>query len=367
MPPAGRDNHTVASILTPHEHTRHMESLERGNITVSPHEGEGDDDGTHFFPDEGSLQGADSPPRPPRRLATTAAMDHSSSSSPGTFSKSYVAGLWIALGLAMLALVAVTAFQVYSGVEKNDEERHSIQAASGAVLDSNSAVALVTKQQERLNALNMSLAKFEAEQAELTTALQTQQTDFLTKLGEEQQARSISLCTQLLDTLQDTTIPPTAAAGQTHTEYVCQAQNGWQLTACPTTAVVVQALLGRFTSAADGPCTDRGNAAAWSLENCPNSVDVTTAVQQALAQAKGGPVLDTPMQLLQSGGLRADPCPRAYKQLQVVYNCPVAGGGGMMVKLDAAGRMAKCEEMLAKDGGRVAAAAAAPAAAAPQK
>jgi len=338
MPPAGRDIHTVESILTPDERTRHLQSFERGNLTVPPPDEE-DQEGHHhenlFFSDDdaGSLQGADSPSH---RVPHTGGH-------PGTFSKSYVAGLWIALGLAMLALVAVTGFQVYSGLEKHDEERHSIQAASGAVMDSNSAVALVTKQQERLHALDLSLTKIQADQAELSTTLQTQQTDFLTKLGEEQAARALSLCSSLLDTLQSDT--PTAAAGQTHTEYVCQAQNGWQLTACPTTAVVIQALLGRFTSAADGPCTDRGNAAAWRLESCPQSADVTTAAQQALATAKGGPVLDTPMQLLQAGGLRADPCPRAYKQLQVVYKCPAGG----MAKLDAPARLARCEEMMQKE------------------
>lgn len=346
MPPAGHDMHTVESILTPDERTRHMQSFERGHITVPPHDEENEEHHHahehHFFDDAGSLQGADTPCHrlPPATTTSTT----TTGSHPGTFSKSYVAGLWIALGLAMLALVAVTAFQVYSGLEKHDEERHSIQAASGAVLDSNNAVALVTKQQEHLHALDLSVTKLRADQAELSTTLQMQQTDFLTKLGEEQQARAISLCTSLLDTLQQVT--PTTTAGHLHTEYVCQAQNGWQLTACPTTAVVVQALLGRFTSAADGPCTDRGNAAAWRLESCPQSADVTTAAQQALAQAKGGPVLDTPMQLLQAGGLRADPCPRAYKQLQVVYTCPVGGG---MTKLDASARLARCEEMMQKE------------------
>lgn len=343
MPPAGRDI-TVESILTPDERTRHLQSFERGNITVPPHDEEDQEhhhaQEHHFFDDAGSLQGADNPCHCVP-AATTTSMP--SSSSPGTFSKSYVAGLWIALGLAMLALVAVTAFQVYSGLEKHDEERHSIQAASGAVLDSNSAVALVTKQQERLHALDLSVIKLQADQADLSTTLQTQQTDFLTKLGEEQQVRAISLCSSLLDTLQQDT--PTTTPAQIHTEYVCQAQNGWQLTACPTTAVVVQALLGRFTSATDGPCTDRGNAAAWRLESCPQSADVTVAAQQALATAKGGPVLDTPMQLLQSGGLRADPCPRAYKQLQVVYKCPAGG----MAKLDAPARLARCEEMMQKE------------------
>lgn len=338
MPPAGGDIHSVnvASILTAEERSRHMQS-----ISVPPHDEEGQDHHEHhLFEDSGSLQDTDSPSTlvPPVT----------------TYSKSYIVGLWIALGLAMLAIVAIAGFQVYSGIEKREDRHHSIQSVSGAVMDSSSTLALVTKQQERLHALDLSILKIQTDQADLNSTLQTEQTNFLTKLGKEHHARSISLCTSLLDTIQDTI--PTKAAEQSHTEFVCQAQNGWQLTACPATAVVVQALLGRFTSAADGPCTDRGNAVSWQLESCPRSAEVTTATRQALRQAKGGPVLDTPMQLLQAGGLRADPCPRAYKQLQVTYKCPVGG----VTKMDAPARVAKCEEIMA-------AAAAAPAVPVPQK
>ncbi len=297
---------SVDAVLTPHERTRHLESLERGAL------GEGGE----FFEEVGSesFTGVDSPtpslPQAARRGVT----------------KSYVAGLWIALGLTMLALCGVAGFTIFNDITKTNEQQKGMAPLAGAISDSTSAVDLALKAQERLTALNASLAQVQAQQA----AFQTQQTELLTKLQEDQKAHSLALCSQLVGKDEE------AAEGY-RTEFVCQAQTGWQLSGCPGKAVVVQALLGRFTSAPDGPCTDRGSPTTWRVESCPTSMDLTTPTQEALAQAKGGPVMDTPMQLLQRGGLRVDACPRSYKQLQVVYRCP---------QVDSTARTQRCVDLL---------------------
>lgn len=163
-----------------------------------------------------------------------------------------------------------------------------------------------------VTSLQADVMKLQTSQATLTEEIKKLESDQIlaaTKADE----RFITACSNMLqDTLQG---QPAAF----HTTYVCQSQEIWSLS-CEG-AVVSQALLGRFTSAPTGPCTDKGNALAQAV--CLNTVDLTPQVKAALAEANGKPVVDmSPAELFQKAKV-IDPCPRTYKQLSIVYTCPV--------------------------------------------
>lgn len=155
------------------------------------------------------------------------------------------------------------------------------QSVSGLVTNSNRTVVVVTKQQERLHALDLSILKIQTDQAELSSTLQTEQTTFLTKLGKIQQARAMSPCKSLLDTIHDTI--PTTAAEQIHRVHLSSSKRmtagGLPRHCCSRPSSPRSFHISRRWS------LYRSREFVWRLESCPRSADVTTATRQALGQA----------------------------------------------------------------------------------
>ena len=200
------------------------------------------------------------------------------------------------------------------------EQRESLRQASGASVNSDSAVKMAQASLDKAQALSVAVDALKQQQADLAASV--------AKVQGDADARFMAACEALL-------AGDAGAAGPTtRTDYVCQTETGWTL-ACPGggAPTLVQALVGRFVAGPDSPCAEGRPAAQTAV--CPASADVTAAARAALATAGGGPVAATPMQLL---GARADPCPRSYKQLQLTYTCPAP---------DAGARTARCKDALA--------------------
>lgn len=317
-----------SNVFTPFERRRHLTELEEG-VAAGGVGGGGLYSNSQSFP-------FDSSRITPTSISPAAASYDSDSPKKIKLLRQHIIGLWIALSFAILALCGVTGFQVWQGIERANEQSKQLQDASDLKMDSGSAVMVAHKAIDKMNALNISFVQYKDEQAQA-----------LTKVQQDSAARSVSLCQQLLEDIEGPT------EGRSYTQYICEGETGWQLQGCPggggiAGPVVVNAQLGRFTSSAGGSCTDKGRPAAWAP--CPAHADVTAAVKEALIDAKGGAVVETPMQLLRNSG-NIDPCPRSYKQLMVVFTCPI----------DPQARAQRCDQMMAAGAGGAIPAAAAPA------
>ncbi len=306
-------------------------------------------------------------------------------------SRAYARGLWLALGLALLALAGTVGFQVVLMRERVSfafcrfaadmtardrlldlinqlcpirsihhvyqtqakEQRASLHMASGTNWNSTNALGMARAAQDRAIKLEQRLEGLELQHSELNaTLLAVQAQAAATQAAAD--ARFLAQCEALLlaaaqqEEEEQDKGGQEGAAMSMRTQYVCQAQAGWTLP-CPGGATadpptIIQALIGRFTSAPDGPCAEPVRPAAGQLALCPLSVDVTAQVRAAATRAgPGGPVARTPMQLLAETG-RADPCPRAYKQLQVLYRCH---GAASKAVLGPAARAERCRQALA--------------------
>jgi hypothetical protein len=215
--------------------------------------------------------------------------------------------------------------------------------ASGTSTNSTNALGMARAAQDRSIKLQQALEGLELQQAELNaTLLQLQTQAAATQAAVD--ARFLAQCEALLAAQQEQEQQEQDAVMRT--QFVCQAQAGWSLP-CPNNGAptVVQALVGRFASAPDDLCPDARPAAQLAV--CPASVEVTAQVRRAVGNGNGLAVVGrTPLQLLAEAG-RVDPCPRAYKTLQVLYRCPAATA----LVLSPAARAEKCRQALAAAGG----------------
>lgn len=212
--------------------------------------------------------------------------------------------------------------------------------AAGTSNNSTNALGMARAAQDRsikleqaLDTLNIRLALVEGQAAAADKRFMAQCEALLAAQEEEAEKERAAAAT---------------AASAVRTQYVCQGQSGWQL-ACPAGSgvpTVIQALVGRFISSApDGPCVDGRPRTQLAL--CPASVDLTAQVRRAAGA--GTVVQTTPMELL-AEAMERDPCPRSYKQLQVVYQCPAVP---TIAKINATVRTERCRQALNAGAGSV--------------
>lgn len=252
-------------------------------------------------------------------------------------SRGAVRGLWAALVLSLLALAATVGLNLYMLRERRKEAQANLHLASGTTANSSNALGMARAAQDRSIRLEQEVEMLQLQFNATLQQLAAQQA----AAAAAADARWLAQCEALLAQQGEEEEAATAGDAATRTAYVCQAETGWALK-CPGggAPTVAQALIGRFTSAPDGPCSD--GARPGQLALCPASADVTPQVR--LATRGGGAVGKSPLALLSEAG-RANPCPRALLQLQVLYSCPAAP------RADPAARAERCRQALVAAGG----------------